>query len=119
MTNGERFYEIFSYQIHIHFHFTCPSDKYFADFGCPNIKSTRPKNKTLPKQISTLRRVGLPMRLVFYFDCALDFNFNSLIKICKKLIENKRRLYLGALIFLELLINNFNPSRKAWRNDPN
>ena len=25
------------------FHFTCPSDKYFADFGCPNMKSTRPK----------------------------------------------------------------------------
>ena len=25
------------------FHFTCPSDKYFADFGCPNIKSTRAK----------------------------------------------------------------------------
>ena len=47
--------------------------------------------------------------IVFYFDCALDFKFNSLIKICKKLIENKRRLYLGALIFLELLINNFKP----------
>ena len=26
------------------FHFTRPSDKYFPDFGCPNIKPTRPKN---------------------------------------------------------------------------
>ena len=25
------------------FHFTFPSDKYCEDFGCPNIKSTRPK----------------------------------------------------------------------------
>lgn len=33
------------------FHFTCPSDRYFADCGCPNTKSTRPKKKKLPKQI--------------------------------------------------------------------
>ena len=33
------------------FHFTCPSDRYFADFGCPNTKSTHPKKKKLPKQI--------------------------------------------------------------------
>ena len=26
------------------FHFTCPLDEYFPDFGCPNIKATRPKN---------------------------------------------------------------------------
>ena len=26
------------------FHFTRPLDEYFPDFGCPNIKSTRPKN---------------------------------------------------------------------------
>ena len=26
------------------FHFTRPLDKYFPDFGCPNIKSTHPKN---------------------------------------------------------------------------
>ena len=28
------------------FHFTCPSDRYFADFGFPNAKSTRPKKKS-------------------------------------------------------------------------
>ena len=27
------------------FHFTCPSDRYFADCGCPDTKSTRPKKK--------------------------------------------------------------------------
>ena len=32
------------------FHFPCPSDRYFADFGRPNAKSTRPKKKKLPKQ---------------------------------------------------------------------
>ena len=31
------------------FHFTCPSDRYFADFGCPNTKSTRPKKKKAAK----------------------------------------------------------------------
>ena len=31
------------------FHFTCPSDRYFADCGCPNTKSTRPKKKKAAK----------------------------------------------------------------------
>ena len=30
------------------FHFTRPLDEYFPDFGCPNIKSTRPKNDNEP-----------------------------------------------------------------------
>ena len=32
------------------FHFTCPSVRYFADFGCPNTKFTRPKEKKQSKQ---------------------------------------------------------------------
>ena len=31
------------------FHFTCPWDRYFADFGCLNTKSTRPKKKKTAK----------------------------------------------------------------------
>ena len=47
------------------FHFTGPWDRYFADFGCPNIRIHLSKeNKMLPKQILTLRPVGSPMQLV-------------------------------------------------------
>ena len=50
------------------FHFTGPWDRYFADFGCPNIRIHLSKeNKMLPKQILTLRPVGSPMQLVFTY----------------------------------------------------
>ena len=62
------------------FHFTRPSAKYFADFGCPNIKSTRPKK--IKRCQKRFRRCDL-----YYILCKLSTP--DLTKLEKNISQDK------------------------------